>query len=227
MASDRSVGEQHREDPTRVPAHPAGPESGGGAWLDRPGIRALAAGVFTYIIVAASVQVLEHLGYGDFGVLTLLGLVVAFIAASLAYYGGTAAARAVRLAGILAVLAFVAAVAVRALPLSLPPEGTIAWGLEASDCVVQDPQDVFVVGDEVFETANLSRPVMAGEVITTRDTVAGIELPPLRETAESEFDYSCTSESFRLRLPGTYAVEISVGDEILASGRWEVVEAGQ
>lgn len=187
-------------------------------------MRALAAGVFTYIIVAALVQVIEHLGFGDFGALTLFGLVIAFVSASVAYYGGTAAARAVRLAGVLALIAFVAAVAVRVLPASLPPAGTIAWGLEASDCIVQDPLDVPVVGDQIYETSNLSRTVTAGEVVTTRTTVAGIDLPPMQETADDDVDYVCTPDPFPLRLSGTYVIEISVGDEVVASGRWEVAE---
>jgi hypothetical protein len=188
-------------------------------------VRALAAGIFIYIIVAALVQVLEHLAYGDFSILTLIGLILALVAASLAYHGGTTAARVVRLAGFLALFAFLAAVSVRVLPASLPPAGTIVWGLEASDCIVQNPQHAFVVGDNAYETSNLTRQVSAGEVLTTRMTVAGIDLPPMRETAEEDVDYICTPEPFPLRLPGTYAVEISVDDEVLASGRVEVLEA--
>ena len=109
VASDQRGGEQHQEQSPRQSSAPAGPRAGGVGWLDRPGVRALAAGVFAYIIVAALVQVLQHLGYGDFGALTLFGFVLAFVCASLAYYGGAAAARAVQLAGLFALLAFVAA----------------------------------------------------------------------------------------------------------------------
>lgn len=87
--------------------------SGHAAWLDRPRVRALAMGLFTYVITTMLLQLTEDLGFGAFNALTPFGWMVALVCASLAYHGGATAARAVRIAGVLALLAFMAAVVAR------------------------------------------------------------------------------------------------------------------
>jgi hypothetical protein len=102
--------------------------------------------------------------------------------------------------------------------------GTIVFGAAGSSCDVEGQTESFSLGDPVYAVAHMQRVIEAGEEITMQVTWEGEAETAHSERSPEAFD--CLGTPLRPPEPGSYAVVVTAGDEVLSAGSFEVAPQG-
>jgi len=160
--------------------------------------------------------------------ITLLGWIVAVGFGAWAYRGrSTRVVPTTRVALLLGIVSVIAAAALLLVSLQVREvlAGTVIFGTSGNDCTVEGEADSFIAGEAVYAVAHMRRVIETGEEMTLLVSWEGQTLTEGSEVSPRDFD--CLGSSLEPLEPGTYAVEVSVADELLAEGSFEVLPAGE
>lgn len=98
--------------------------------------------------------------------------------------------------------------------------GTVTFGTSGSGCTVEHDAESFPDGTPVYQVAHLARSVETGEDVVLTLERDGEVVARASEVSPAAFD--CLGSDLAVEGPGDYAVVVSVGDEVLAEGAFDV-----